>query len=213
MASVVDICNLALAHIGDAAAVSAISPSDGSAQADHCARFYPISRDSLLELFDWDFARRRVSLAEVATAPPASWAYAYAFPSSCARVLAIQYDGATDDTASEDYITETLADGSRVIYTNCESAVCRYTKLISDPAKFTPLFVTTLSFVLGSYLAGPVAKDRGLGEALYKRALAELGKASTSSANAQQSKPVHTPPWVAARGMANPFTMPGRIIR
>ena len=37
-----------LGHIGDAATVSSINPPEGSAQAEHCARFYPIARDALL---------------------------------------------------------------------------------------------------------------------------------------------------------------------
>ena len=46
MASDVDVCNLALAHLGDEATVASISPPEGSAQAGHCARFYPMARDS-----------------------------------------------------------------------------------------------------------------------------------------------------------------------
>lgn len=50
MASEVDICNLALARLGDNATVASIDPPEGSAQAEHCARFYAIARDSLLEM-------------------------------------------------------------------------------------------------------------------------------------------------------------------
>ena len=40
MASEVEICNLALARLGDAATVVSIDPPEGSAQAEHCAMFY-----------------------------------------------------------------------------------------------------------------------------------------------------------------------------
>ena len=56
MASVVDICNLALAHIGDDATVSSIDPPEGSAQAEHCKRFYAIARDTMLQMHNWNFA-------------------------------------------------------------------------------------------------------------------------------------------------------------
>ena len=65
MASEVDICNLALGHLGDNATVSSISPPEGSAQAEHCARFYPLARDALLEMGYWNFAMRRVALAQL----------------------------------------------------------------------------------------------------------------------------------------------------
>ena len=48
MASAVDICNLALSHLGDTATVASLDPPEGSAQAEHCARFYPVARDALV---------------------------------------------------------------------------------------------------------------------------------------------------------------------
>ena len=65
MASEVDICNLALAHLGDSATVASINPPEGSAQAEMCQRFYPIARDSLLEMHNWGFATRRKALAQL----------------------------------------------------------------------------------------------------------------------------------------------------
>ncbi len=199
MASIVDICNLALAHFGDEGGVSSISPPDGSAQAGHCARFYPIARDALLEMHAWDFATRRVALSQTINTPAGSWGFEYHYPSSCARILAIQSPGAMDDTASEDYLIETAANGDKVILTDVEGAVARYTKLVTDPTKFSPLFVTSLSWLLGSYVAGPITKDRGVVDGLYKRFLVEFAKASASNANAHKNAPTHRPTWLAAR--------------
>ena len=72
MASPVDICNTALAYLGDVANVVSIDPAEGSAQAEHCARFYPLARDALLEMHDWGFATRRVALAGLAN-PTTQW--------------------------------------------------------------------------------------------------------------------------------------------
>ncbi|NBQ76422.1 MAG: hypothetical protein EBU14_13895, partial [Acetobacteraceae bacterium] len=66
MASEVDICNLALANLGDTATVASINPPEGSAQSEHCSRFYPIARDTLLEMHNWNFSTRRILLPEVA---------------------------------------------------------------------------------------------------------------------------------------------------
>lgn len=63
MASEVEISNLALSRIGDSATVSSINPPEGSAQAEHCQRFYPIARNSLLEMHAWSFCDRRIQLA------------------------------------------------------------------------------------------------------------------------------------------------------
>ena len=60
MSSEIDICNLALARLGDDATVASIDPPEGSAQAEQCARFYSIARDTMLEMHDWRFATKRV---------------------------------------------------------------------------------------------------------------------------------------------------------
>ena len=61
----VTICNLALSHLGDTAAVASIKPPDSSVQAQLCARFYWVARNALLEMAAWGFATRRVVLAKL----------------------------------------------------------------------------------------------------------------------------------------------------
>ena len=56
MASDVDICNEALSHLGDSATVSSINPPEGSAQAEHCARFYPTTLATLFGTPTWAMA-------------------------------------------------------------------------------------------------------------------------------------------------------------
>lgn len=100
MASEVGICNLALSNLGDAATVASINPPEGSAQAEHCARFYPIARDALLEMHDWSFATKRMVLPLLATNPTNQWAYAYAAPSDMVNTISVLDMNATDDTSA-----------------------------------------------------------------------------------------------------------------
>lgn len=175
MASEIDICNLALGHLGDEATVSAISPPDGSAQAGHCARFYPMARDALLEMHNWRFATRRVSLALLSTTElPAEWAFAYAYP-QCLRVVAVFppdvtvtstpqaiYDQSEFLNRPRDYpfVCETLSTGAQVIYTNVEDATVQYIAQVTDTTKFSPLFIVAFARLLSSYLAGPIIKGK-----------------------------------------------------
>jgi len=196
MTSMVDICNLALSHLGDSANVASIDPPDGSAQADHCARFLPISLNTLLERHAWGFATVRAALP-VLDNPSSTWKFCYAQPSDAVNLLAILSPEASSDTsvstlnptvwdygtstpsvawgtvyAPQDFIAETLDDGREVIYTNQEGAVLRYTRLVTDPARFTPLFTEALGWLLASKLAGPVLK----GESGRKAALDCVGQ-------------------------------------
>lgn len=184
MSSEIDICNLALANIGDEAQVSAINPPDGSVQAAHCARFYPICRDALLEMHTWRFAVFREDLALLAVTPPYGWAYAYGLPNDCLVPMAVLAPGDESnssldwligqDTAQltllkghpdnnqQRFVVESQSDGSLVLYTNIENAILVFIKRVTDTSKYGPLFVLALARLLSSKLAGPIIKgDEG----------------------------------------------------
>lgn len=162
---------MALGHLGDAATVASINPPEGSPQASHCATFYPMARDTLLEMHDWGFATKRVLLAQL-DCPVSQWAYCYAAPSDLVKAIGLVDSASTSDTvaslSSEDgayavyspqpYELETSTDGARVIYTNQANALLRYVARVTDTTKFSPLFTRTLAASLASMLAGPVLK-------------------------------------------------------
>ncbi|WP_288080813.1 hypothetical protein [Pseudomonas sp.] len=222
MASEVDICNLALAHLGDTATVSSINPPEGSAQAEHCARFYPIARDSLLEMHTWGFATTRVTLASIGSSWP-EWKYCYAAPSDMLNALGILDPYASDDYAAgnnygftqtgvpligsgtytpQPFAMESLPDGTPVIYTNQDGAVLRYTRTVTDTTLFSPLFIDALGWSLASYLAGPLIKgDAGAAEAKRCYAAFQLafGKAAVSDANQRRTQVSQNVAWVAGR--------------
>jgi hypothetical protein len=170
--------------------VSQINPSEGTAQSDHCRRFYPIARDVLLEKHAWRFATVRESLALLEDTPPAGWTLTYAKPNLCIKPLVILLPEETDDDNGQPFIVESLTDGTEVIYTNTEDAVIRFIILRTDPTKFTPLFVNALAWLLASYLSGPITKDPKVKESCYKMFLKEFGDAAMSDANASYKKTI-----------------------
>jgi len=226
MASEVDICNLALGHLGDNATVSSISPPEGSAQAEHCARFYPIARDALLELHNWNFNMRRVNLAAIENTWP-EWKYAYVLPGDSINIIAVMPPDANDDYSSrfvptdtpdfahnyspviaagryspQPFSVEISTDGNHVLYTNQEEAMLRYTCYVTDTTSFSPLFVMALSWQLASMLAGPVIKgDMGSAEAKRCTAMAMgyLQQARASDSTQRRTTVEHIVPWSAGR--------------
>jgi hypothetical protein len=226
MASEVDICNLALGHLGDNATVASIRPPEGSAQAEHCARFYPIARDSLLEMHFWNFSMRRINLAPLEATWP-EWKYGYALPNDVLNVIAVMPPDANDDYASrfvpsdtpqfahnyspviaagrytpQPYTIEVLADGQHILYTNQENAMLRYTAYVSDTTVFSPLFTMALSWHLASMLAGPIIKgDQGAAEAkrCTQMAMGYISQAEASDANQRRITLEHIVPWTSGR--------------
>lgn len=159
MASDVDIGNLALAHLGEDAGVSSFEPPEGSPHAEALARFYPIARDTCLEAHNWKFARRTVLLDAPLGETVDGFEYAYAVPADCLRVVRIYSEGSRDDIdAPIVFETETDADGAKILLTDTENPYLIYTRQIDDTSKFSPSFVTALSYLLAAMIAGPILK-------------------------------------------------------
>lgn len=223
MPSEVDICNLALGFLGDDATVASLDPPEGSAQADHCARFYPLARDVMLDAHRWGFTTRRASLALLSASPPSSWRYAYALPGDALNLISILAPDAPDDNSAvrpvfdgsgrslldepsvctpQPFVTELSADGTSVLYTNQDNAVLRYTTRVTDSSLFPPTFVQGVAMRLAAMLAGPVLKgETGIKAAAMWDGRADrwLAQAKESDANQQRQQVVQAPSWISNR--------------
>lgn len=205
MSGIVDIVNIALSHLGDEAEVISISPPDATIQATQAGRFFPIARDRLLEAHPWTFAIARQALALVVAPAPSEWLYAYALPNQCLKPRAVYNATALDDSASDDFIVESDADGNLVLYTNTVNAVLRYTRVVEDTTKFTPGATAALSRLLAHYLAGPIIKGatgEQIATAQLKLYAIELADAKTLDSNTDKRSNYRTrqPDAVLARG-------------
>lgn len=209
MASEVDICNSALALLGDEATVVSIDPAEGSAQAEHCRIFYPMARDSVLELHDWNFATTRAALAQL-TNDRAEWAYRYAAPANMLRAIAVLAADAADETvdaaraAPQPFVTESAPDGMRVLYTHQAGAHLRYTMRVDDPSKFPPLVAEAVVVALAAKLAGPLLKGaEGRKEAAAQTQMLHgvvLPRAIASDVRQRrQTQPDIPAPWMSGR--------------
>ena len=198
MASVAQLCNMALSHIGSDARVSSISPPDGSVEAGHCATFYDQARTELLEPGVWSFSLKRAALATT-TNLSTTWAYAYVKPSDCLRPLRVLLVGSTLTVFTQDdaKYSPNDADGANyalegeVIYSNEPDATLVYVRDITDTTKFTPSFTSALGYLLAGYVAGPIIKGNEgtkIGDAMRQRAMSLADTAATASANASQGE-------------------------
>lgn len=180
MASRIDIWNTALSNIGHKANIA--DPDEASAEANHCRRYYPIALNTTLERYAWSFATRRVALAEVDN-PIDHWMFAYGLPNPCIAVRAVLPPECTDDSFEQDYAIEADAAGDAVLYTNQEDAVLKYTTLVEDTTKFTPLFVMAVAADLSALLVGPIPKDPKKRQEMMQLAIYYTGLASANDAN------------------------------
>ncbi len=210
MASIVDICNIALSTVGSRAQISSISPPDGSVEAGLCARFYPIARKEALDEHAWTWSKTRALLSPV-TNVSNTWTYAYSLPSDCLSPLRVLQETLARDIFSYPFGPFYTADdfqlfterGSAdfeiegdVLFTHEPDAVLLYTKDITDTTKYSAAFTTYLGYLLAAYLAGPIVKGEAgaKASAAWRKVAAQMkGTAASKDANGSAERAEHIP--------------------
>ena len=76
MASVINICNIALARIGNSRTINSLT--EKTKEAYTCNLFYESMRDAVLADNDWNFAMSRVVLADLGDPAP-GWLFRYQY--------------------------------------------------------------------------------------------------------------------------------------
>lgn len=151
MASDVDICNLALLHLG-AEPITALT--DGSAQAAVCNAVYPTLRDTYLASFPWAFATEKGTLLTADAAnPPTEWHYRFKVPPGFLTLLRIHDTG-------WDIPFAFAADG--YLFANQQSNVyVDYIRFVSE-GEYPDHFVQAFGWHLAADICMGVTRDANL---------------------------------------------------
>lgn len=210
MRSLTAIANEAIAELP---AHPITSLDDGSREAEECARFLPGVVSETLAYHDWEFARKRVVLAELANDRPGEWSHAYAMPGQVASPIKLvrpesatgAFTYATGSGVSTYDITVTpslfwpttqlphaaidyeIADG--VLYTDLPGAIFEYSLDALDPAKWPALFAKAIIMELAARIYRPLLGEKAdTGELRDKRGVA-LGYLNRAIADDLNRKP------------------------
>lgn len=227
--SEVTISNLAVAFLGDEATISSIAPPEGSAQAEHCAQFYPIARRALLEMAPWGFATQSLDL-ELKVETVRGWQYAYAKPAGCLKVFAVLPPDVADDysvsginrgvaqsadgtifpypagynkyTPQPFKVETSYSTKTSLILTNQEDAQGICTFDVEDTTLFSPLFTLSLAKLLASFIAGPIYKGKTgveMSGLMLNQFRLFFAQATESDAGQEFNDVQQSVPWMAGR--------------
>ncbi|MBT0394843.1 hypothetical protein ISO77_04720 [Morganella morganii subsp. morganii] len=189
MASEIEICNIALSRIGNSRSIN--SMTEASKEANQCNLHYEQCRDAVLSDFPWNFAVKRVALADTNNPPP-EWKYAYRYPTDCMKAIAIIRPGEKyhrPDTAIHFQVGADEAGTGKLIYTDQPEAWLQYTARVTDVNMYDALFKDALAWRLAAELARPLASNAGIGnEALQLYQMTIAGAAAHSLG--ESSEPV-----------------------
>lgn len=184
MISEVTIANLALSHLGSAARIASLT--EDSTEARHIRLHYEISRDSLLEEYDWSFATKTEALALLAEEPNDLWQFAYAKPSDCLKALQILPSSASQ----KPYPYRLMQYGLQAaIYTNVEDAYLEYVQAVTDPTLFSKKFVEALALKIAVAVALPLTTDKWIRDRVAEELRLALGQAQALDADQGTPQP------------------------
>lgn len=146
--SVTDICNLALARVGQSEITNI---TDDNRRAKLCNLHYEQKRDTLLRMYRWKFATKRASLPALTDAPTFGYTYAYQEPTDCIRVISVneldpEYDPDLDPGLWD-------KEGSTIVTDLAAPLDIKYISRVTDTTQFDACFVDTLASFIAIYLA------------------------------------------------------------
>lgn len=149
--SKVKIFNIALSNLGISAPIQ--DSVEESPTGILMNNYYELARDTVLEAHDWSFANARKSIAvSYEESPDPNFKYSFKFPNDCIAPRAI-----IDTTDNKEKKFEPAVDssGAKIILTNANPCILRYTKKVENETFFTASFVNALAFYL-AYLSAQV---------------------------------------------------------
>lgn len=193
MTSIVGICNMALSNIGKKTIADI---NEASTEARTCKLHFPLTRDTLLQCYPWEFAKTVSTLAAVANAREERWAYAYARPAGCLKPIRIVPE--VDIPEDADQIPYEASEG--LIYCSEAAARLEFIQKFDDPARFPPMFCEALIWALAAKIAIPLTADQAIRKDAYQIAAQTLGAAQMADANENHSTYDHQSAFIRARG-------------
>lgn len=185
MSSEVQICNMALAHLGQSQFLQSLT--ERSKAASVCSVFYEPTRDLLLRAYDWNFARRRKTLALTSVEVP-NWQYAYRYPADCMAIRGLVVKGQRALRSDQRVPYEVATDGDqKLILTDLAEAEIVYTAKITNVALFDETFINALAYLLASHIAMPMVAEPALAKRCAEQAEAAASAAIASDLNERQA--------------------------
>lgn len=182
-ATALQICNNALLMLGN---ITITSLDDTGKAAVLCNHFYQQVIDATLRAYKWNCATVRDTLTADETAPEFGFAYRYAVPDDCLRVLGM----------SEDKTRFKVENG--YILTDDSEGMVSYIKRI-DAADMDKLLIDAASARMAATLAFPLTNSQSVAEAMWKFYLERLDEARTVDASEGSSEQMLNDDWLNAR--------------
>lgn len=186
--SKVEICNLALSHL-DAGIISNIDSPTTEAERE-CAKWYDTTRRALLRKYNWNFARKRRSIARAGT-PEFGMSDYYVLPSDWVRLVGFGVDGDSESDYKfyqRRYTYEIEGRNLLVDASGATSLNIIYIWNHENVYEFDALFVELLALKLAMVMAYKFTTKKGVLEMVKVKL--EAAEADATAIDGQERPPV-----------------------
>ena len=184
MASEVDICNLALNEVGES---SIMDLSEDSKAGRLCNQFYALTRDMVLRSHPWNFAAKRVELAQLTDSPVFEYDNQFQLPADCLKVLK------TDDEFDIFKIE------GRMLLSNNAIVKIAYTRRVEDTTQFDSLFIEVLYLTIAGKVVFNLSDNNALSTTLFAKAEAKMKQAKSMDGQEGIVDVVEADQWLNSR--------------
>ena len=184
-----EIANIALSRLGNGLQISALTEATLAARL--CNLNYVACRDATLRAHPWNFAVRRAMLAQDTTVPAFEYAFRYALPIDCVRVIrsSIEAQGAPEDFRVE----------GRFLLSDEGTIGIEYIARVTDVSSFDDDFVDCLASRLAAEICPTLTESASMTKNLWDIHAVKLKEAR--SVDGQEGTPRNfvSDLWVVAR--------------
>lgn len=191
MSTKIEICNMALFHLGTTIEIQDINERTKEAKA--LKTFYKTALNACCRDFDWQFTKQIVKLQLVEETPNSEWQYSYRYPNSANKVKRILHPGSRDDAYNERVPFDQSSDSSgKLIFCDQPEAYAEISVTPANESFFHADFVLAFSYRLAFYIAPSLTGGNaftGLGDSMMAKYMNELSLAMRNAANERQKDP------------------------
>lgn len=184
-----DICNRAMGFLGVGNNITTFDTNTKEARL--CERYYDPTRRAVLRAHPWNFAIKRVTLAQDATAPNHEYTYRHALPADYLKVIrtadeALGYD--------DSYRLE-----GGFLVSDEGTVKVEYIADIEDTTLFDPLFEDVLAQRMAAEMSVAFTDNSALTERLWKIYQDKLMEARSVESQEGRPRDIEASQWVNSR--------------
>lgn len=193
-----EIVNAALIAVSE----DRIASLDDPGEAARAAKVqYPITRDALLESYNWTFAIARQILTPDGTTPAFGFSNRFLLPADCLRFLGLATSETVNTSSELEYSASSIShkiEGRYLLFDDTEADIF-YIKKVTTVTEFSALFVKALSLALAVDLVYTLTGGARHAAALEKRMADTIKTARFAQAIQGQPQVLRATEWLDAR--------------